>query len=336
MDGGSTSASDADASKNKQEQDNLRNTYRSVISNLSTDDFSDADGPDIEFTGAFQYATADLNGDQTPELLVKAVGKYFSPVRAYSATGEGKAVSPDKVFYEGGSSAGGSRAGLHTASDHTGLLQDDWMAGTGMANSSLWTFKGTEITESGRTWDYRIDQVPSDLAALQSDIDWIDTSDSSALDNLSIGQANEDAASGSGPAPTMPAGEGTTGGNVGSAGSSGNLPQSATAAASQIGGTCGTVDGITVSAGDSTSCGFAMNVAQQALSSSWGPGRSADPSDPTAPTWSGSTTLAASSPETGQSYTLQCDMNSDGRGAHCEGGNGALVNLSGSLTHLLQ
>ncbi|AGP29993.1 hypothetical protein [Corynebacterium terpenotabidum] len=328
-----TDAADADA----QTTDNLRNLYRDVLAQVSTDDFADATGPTIDFTGDFQYATADLNADAVPELLVKATGQEFSPIRVYSASDDGtQLIAPTKIFYEGASSAGGSRAAVYTTSDGSGLLQADWMGGTGAANSTLWSFDGSEMTESGRTWSYRIDQVPSDLASLQTDITWISTDDSSALDTLSIGGTAQDAASDSGPQPTTggDAGSGTS--DSGSAGSAGTLPQSMTASSSQIGGTCGTVDGVTVTAGDSTSCGFAMNVAQQLLSTGWGPGRAYVPSDPTSPTSGGSTTVTATSPSTGTTYTMDCNMNQDGRGGHCEGGNGASVGLVGSLTRYLQ
>lgn len=324
--GGGSGAGAQDAGKTS----TLRDTYSGVLGTLTTADFTVPDGPEIAFTGDFEYATADLNADTSPELLVKAKGSEFSAVRVYGATKDGTPVAPTKLFYEGASSAGGARAALYSASDGRGLLASDWMGGTGAASSALWIFDGSEMTETGQVWDYRIDQVPSDLAALQSDITWTPSGDSSALATLNVGGTTGSGSSGSGPQPTTAVGNGSIGGAPGSAGSTGTLPQNATAPASQVGGTCGTVDGATVTAGDNTTCGFAMNVAQQALQ----PVYAKDGSG-----YAGVASVTASSPTTGTSYTMQCGIGSAGGTSTCSGGNNAVVRMekfgNGSLLYLV-
>lgn len=303
---GDDGGKDADVQK----AEALKDAYRGVLGGLNTADFEDPEGVSINFTGNFEYTTADLNADKAPELLVKAVGKEFSPIRVYSATEDGTLITPAKFFYEGASSAGGARGAVYTASDSSGLLQDDWMGGTGEATSTLWTLDGSEMAESGQDWDYRIGQIPSDLTALQTKITWISTDDSSAIDSLVVGGAGEDAASGDGPQPRA----------VGR----GELSSNATAPSSQIGGNCGTVDGATITAGSVTSCGFAMNVAKEALSTTWGPD-TVSPAD--ANGGAGITTVTATSPSTSTTYTMNCMIGSGGGTANCTGGNNAQVRI---------
>ncbi|WP_051259901.1 LppP/LprE family lipoprotein [Corynebacterium sputi] len=85
---------------------------------------------------------------------------------------------------------------------------------------------------------------------------------------------------------------------------------------SQVGGNCGQYDGATVTAGDSTSCGFAMAVAQEALQpiySDIGMGYKA--------------TVSATSPETGDTYSMECTIGSDASLSTCRGGNNAKVEI---------
>lgn len=330
---GSTSGASSDGSSPTADDDSgsgvgaqraeaLKKTYRGVLGDLTTADFDEPGGPGIDYTGDFEYTLADLNADRAPELLVKADGRGFSPIRVYGATEDGTLITLAKIFHEGASSAGGSRSAVYTASDSSGVLQTDLTGGTGEAMSTLWAFDGAEMADSGQVWNYRLDQTPQDLAALRTEISWISTDDSSAIDSLVVDGAEEDAASGEGPRPTTAR--------------SGALSVNATAPFSQIGGNCGTVDGATITAGSVTSCGFAMNVAKEALGTTWGP----DTASPAgANGGAGATTVTASSPTTSTTYTMSCVIGSGGGTANCSGGNNAQVRIekagNGSLLYLV-
>lgn len=105
----------------------------------------------------------------------------------------------------------------------------------------------------------------------------------------------------------------------------------------QVGGTCGTLDGAKVTAGESTSCGFAMNVAAQALQPVYRPDTI---SSPDANGYAGIATVTATSPSTGQTYTMQCGIGSAAVSSVCTGGNNAQVRIdkagNGSLLYLVQ
>lgn len=337
-DGNGNSAADAG-------MDKLKELYGSVLDNLNVDDFRDPDVTAGRLTSEFEYAVTDLNADQTPELLVQAKGTEFSSIRVYGASDDATTlVTPDKIFHAGAAGAGGSRMSVETTTDHSGLLATSGSAGNGQTETELWTFNDGAVSESGKTWNYRIDQTPADLTAVKQTITWTAVDDRSALDAASAGETTA-ADSGSGPQPTTSNGSGGTGGagtsgatgGAGTAASSGGtLPQSMTASSTQIGGTCGTVDDATVKAGDSTSCGFAMAVAQQAMQPVYGPGVAPDPTV-TGP--AGTATITATSPTNGQTYTMTCNIGSDGTTSTCTGGNNATVWVTrqghGSLTNLL-
>lgn len=306
----------------------LKRLYSGTLDDLDVDDFRDPDAT-VDLTGDYEYAVSDLNADKNPELLVKAVGKEFSAVRVYGASDDNTTtVASSKIFHDGAASAGGSRMSVQTTSDSSGLLATSSQAGNGQTETVLWTFDGSEMTESGQSWNYRIDQIPADLTAVEQNIDWTPVSDLSALEGMDSSAA-EDVAPGSGPKPDPVGGAGGTGG---AASSGGTLPQSATAPASQIGGTCGTVDGATVTAVGPTSCGFAMAVGQQAMQPVYGPGVAPDPTV-TGP--AGTATVTATSPTNGQTYTMTCNIGSSGGTAVCSGGNNAQVRVSKEPTGLL-
>lgn len=311
-------------------EDQLRDLYADVLDRADEFEFQNEDfRTRSDFTGEYEYAVTDINADNRPELLLKAVAPEISVVRVFSSTEDIRLIEPGKLFGEGAASAGGERLGFYTAADHDGVLASDGRSGSGQLRTTEWALDGDEMQETGQTWEYRIDRVPGDLDSAQVVVPWTDINDRSALDDMSVA---EDAADSpepdhDGPNPDPPAGSssGSASGDDGdsAASSGGSLPQSATASPGQIGGDCGTVDGVTVTAGDATSCGFAMNVAQEALHpGSWGPGVAPDPTV-TAP-W-GSTTVTTSSPATGETYTLDCSSGTDPFGASCRGGNDASV-----------
>lgn len=300
--GGSGDSDRDDSADAEKDLDKLKDLYGSVLDSLTVNDFRDPDAA-VDLTGDFEYTVSDLNADDTPELLVKATGKEFSVVRVYGSSDDNTTkVVPAKIFHDGAASAGGSRMSVQTTSDNSGLLATSSQAGNGQTETVLWTFDGAEMTKSGRTWNYRIDQIPADLTATEQNIDWTVVDDRSALESAG---AEETAAGGSG---------------------SGPLPQSATAPSTQIGGACGTVDGATITAVGSTSCGFAMAVGQQAMQPVYyknGTG------------YAGSASVTATSPTNGQTYTMQCNIGSSGGTAVCSGGNNAQVRVSKEPTGLL-
>ena len=84
----------------------------------------------------------------------------------------------------------------------------------------------------------------------------------------------------------------------------------------KVGGSCGTTpDGATIRVGESTSCDFAAVVYSAAMNATWKMTNSTDaPSIPV-------TEIHATSPVTGKSYTLKCDVGSDAQGLWCHGSN---------------
>lgn len=305
----------------------LRELYNQVLdNNLDTDRFSSESAMLYDPTGEFEYSLVDINSDGVVEMMVRALSPSFNIIKVF-AVHNGELVETDKLFADGASSAGGARAATHVDADHRGVLATSGQAGTGQFSTSRWELQGDEMVET-QTWDYRSDQIPSDLEDAQTDIDWTSTEDRAPLDNFG---ETEDAPADDdrdGPNPTPPPSSddshgGDDDGDDTAAPAGGNLPQSDIASPDQTGTTCGPVDGVTVTAGSATSCGFAMNVAQQALQpGSWEPGVAPDPTV-TAP-W-GRTTVTASSPTTGETYTLSCNSGTDHATASCTGGNNARV-----------
>ncbi|MDN6386313.1 hypothetical protein [Corynebacterium sp. AOP40-4SA-5] len=318
----------------------LRDLYNEALDglNLDNDRFTDEDNaaPLYDSTGEFEYSLVDIDGDDTPEMLVAAIGDPFKISKVF-AVADGSLIETDQLFADGAATGGGSRAGFHTSAEHNGVFKTLGRSGNGQYVTSRWSLEGDQMVE-GQTWEYRIDQIPSDLDAEQAEIQWTSTDDRSALDH--IGEADDaDGADdqGDGPNPDLPGATSDSGDSSGSATSGGSLPQTDTASPDQTGTECGTVDGVTVTAGSATSCGFAMNVAQQALHpGSWEPGVAPDAT--VTPPW-GQTTVTASSPATGQTYTLSCNSGTDPFYANCSGGNNARIQFNktaqGGLMYLL-
>lgn len=308
--GGETTADSVGA---VEDSASLAMLYSGALDGVSVDDFRDPEVTAGELTGDFEYAVADLNADGTPELLVKANGTEFSAVRLFGAAEENtELVETSKIFHDGAAGAGGSRMNVMTTTDNSGLLATSGLAGTGETETVLWSYDGAEMHESGQTWHYRIDQIPSDLTSLEQKIDWTPVSDLSGLDDLSEGTAEVEAGSEGGPQPTS-AGDADDG-NAASSG--GTLPQSVTASSA-------------------TSCGFAMSVAQEAMQPVYG-GDTISPAD--ANGYAGIASVTATSPTNGQTYTMQRGIGSGGGTSTCTGGNNAQVTVSkpgnGSLLDL--
>jgi hypothetical protein len=318
-------------------QASLAELYTGALDGLNVADFRDPEVTAGELTGEFEYAVADLNADQSEELLVKANGTEFSAIRIYGAAeGNAELVKTSKIFHDGAAGAGGTRMNVMTTSDSNGLLNTSFLSGTGEAKTTLWAFDGSDMTKSDQTWEYRIDRTPSDLESSQRAIDWTPADDLTGLDALGEGTSEDEDGSGEGPEPTTAGDAGDTGNSGASASSGGTLPQTATAPSEQIGGDCGTVDGATVTAGGSTSCGFAMAVAQEALQPVYGRD-TISPAD--ANGYAGIATVTATSPTNGQTYTMQCGIGSAAGTSTCTGGNNASVSVTkpgnGSLLYLV-
>lgn len=308
----------------------LKDLYNDALDSLDPSAFINPDITAGEPTGEFEYALADITGDGTQDLLVKANGTEFSSIRVYVASDDNsELIEPDKIFHEGAATAGGSRMAVETSSDG-GILQTTGQAASGETTTTEWTFDGTEMQESGQSWEYQIGQAPADLDTVTEDIDWTSVDDRGPIDSLGGGKADIPE-HGDGPNPDRPASGGDSDSSGGSDGANGGGDQSAAALANnpdQVGGACGQIDGQEVNAGDATSCGFAMVVAQEALQSgSWEANVSADPSDPTAPVSPGASSVTASSPATGETYQMQCTLGSDMHYVTCTGGNNAMVRV---------
>lgn len=102
---------------------------------------------------------------------------------------------------------------------------------------------------------------------------------------------------------------------------------------SQVGGTCGTVDGgIRVEAKSATSCGFAWELYKAALSATY-TGQHDNPSDPTSPTVAMARGLRVASPVTGETYPITCFKSSGGETLSClKLEDGASITLHGDDT----
>lgn len=312
-----------------------RDLYNEALDGLSLDNdrFTSDDAILYDGTGEFEYALADVDGDDAPELLASAIGETFSNAKIFTVT-DGELVETDELFAYGAATAGGGRAALHTSANADGVFRSIGQSASGETWTNRWTLEGDRMVEDDAQWHYRIDQVPDDLAAEQVEVTWTPADDRSTLDRMGATDDAEDQVDGPNPdRPTPPEGDA----DEAPADTGGSLPQDDFASPDQTGTTCGTVDGVTVTAGSATSCGFAMNVAQQALQpGSWGPGVAPD-ATVTAP-W-GSTTVTASSPATGETYTLSCNSGTDAARASCTGGNNAEVRFEksaqGGLMYLL-
>ncbi|MEJ6549491.1 hypothetical protein PQI66_08040 [Corynebacterium sp. USCH3] len=306
--------------------------YNEALDNLDTDRFTSDDVTLYDGTGEFEYTVTDINGDDLPEMLVSAVGETFSNAKVFTVDAAGL-VETDQLFADGAATGGGGRAEFHTSAEHDGVFKTLGRSGNGQYATTRWTLEGDEMVEGDDKWDYRIDRKPADLEEEQIEVEWTPVEDRSLLGG-DVASDTEDQGNGPNPEPPSPANDDA---DQAPADAGSSLPQDDFALPEQTGTTCGTVDGVRVVAGSATSCGFAMNVAQQALQpGSWGPGIAPD-ATVTAP-W-GSTTVTASSPTTGESYTLDCTSGTDHARASCTGGNNAQVTFEksaeGGLMYLL-
>lgn len=167
------------------ENTELRELYSDALDNLDPSTFASDGFSPREPTGAYEYAVVDITGDDTPEMLVKSVATEISSIRLIAANEDRTAlVEPDHLFGDGAGSAGGERLELHTSTNHDGLLASDGRSGTGQYKTTEWELDGDQLQETGKTWEYRIDQKPADLEDAQTEIPWTDSRDRSALDTL--------------------------------------------------------------------------------------------------------------------------------------------------------
>lgn len=323
------SAQDAPGTPDKDNTDDdpdaaLKDLYNDALDSLDPTSFDDPDGPTVDFNGQFEYALVDVTGDGTQDLLVKALGSEFSAVRVLvPADDNSELIEPSTVFHEGAGSGGGARMSVQISGDG-GVMESNGSSASGEFTTVEWEFDGTEMQE-GQSWQYRSDQMPTDMDA--ENIDWTSTDDRGAIDRLGGDEADRPER-GDGPNPER----GSSGADDSAADSAGSEGSGSSAMLSdpiQTGGECGQIDGATVTAGDATTCGFAMTVAQQAMQASYTPDMMA----------SGVATVTANSAATGETYTMNCTIGSAGGTANCTGGNGAEVRIekpgNGSLLYLV-
>lgn len=325
----STDTSTTDAPDDADSADALTDLYNDALDGLGPEFFDADDFSAGEPTGEFEYALVDITADGKPELLVKAIGSEFGAVRVLAASeDDSELIEAQKIFHEGAASAGGARMALEASANNDALFETSGQSASGQTTTTAWEFDGAEMQESGQTWDYRSDQVPGDLEGVTVPIDWVSVDDRSGVD--AIGAEGEGGSSGPQPTPSADAGD------------SGEGAEDASALAddpNQIGGDCGVLDGATVTAGDNTSCGFAMNVAQEALKPVYVFDASAAP-DPTVTPPAGVATVEAYTPANSETLTMECMIGTAGDTSTCTGGNDAMVSVSrsgnGTLLNLVK
>lgn len=179
-----------------------RDLYNEALDNLDADRFTSDDAELYDGTGQFQYALADVDGDDAPELLASAIGASFSNAKIFTVT-DGQLVETDELFAYGAATAGGGRAALHTSADGHGVFRSIGQSASGETWTHRWTLEGDRMVE-GQAWEYRIDQVPADLADEQVEVTWTPVDDRSALERM--GETDDSAEDqGNGPNPDRPA-----------------------------------------------------------------------------------------------------------------------------------
>ena len=149
--------------------------------NLENDRFSDPGqgAPMEDPTGDFEYSLVDINGDDTPEMLVAATSRTFNVAKVF-AIDRGDLIETNELFPFGAATAGGARAEVHSSSQHEGLFRSTGTSGNGQFSTSRWTLEGREMVE-GETWDYRMDQKPAEITEEQVKIEWTPSIDRAPL-----------------------------------------------------------------------------------------------------------------------------------------------------------
>ncbi|WP_145943544.1 hypothetical protein [Corynebacterium glyciniphilum] len=279
----------------------LRELYADALDNLDPSTFASDGFSPREPTGAYEYAMVDITGDDIPEMLVKSVATEISSIRLIAANEDRTAlVEPDHLFGDGAGSAGGERLELHTRTNHDGLLASDGRSGTGQYTTTEWELDGDQLQETGKTWEYRIDQKPADLEQAQAEIPWSDSRDRSALENLGEAEDAPEAPDDDhdGPNPDPPA----------SSDDSAEEPDTLDEPAANTGGRS-KADFPNFGANSATSDEFA-----RAVYNSW--------IDQYIATGETAPTLNVASPVTGESYAMNCTYSVN---VTCSGGNNARV-----------
>lgn len=296
-----TTQPDTTGAADTDENAELRELYADVLDRADEFEYQNPDSPSRgEATGEYQYAVADINADNRPELLVKAVTPEISKTRIFSSTDDIQLIEVDKLFGEGVGSAGGERLEFHVSADHDSVLAADGRSGTGQYRTTEWALEGDQMVETGQTWDYKIDQIPADLTDAQDDVPWAPVDDRSALDNLreveDASEAPDDDRGGPNPDPPP------------SSDDSAEEPDAGDDPAADT-GSRSKADFPNFGANSATSDEFARTVYNAWIDQYIATGE-------TAPT------LNVASPVTGESYAMNCTYSVN---VTCSGGNNARV-----------
>ncbi|AKK03744.1 hypothetical protein [Corynebacterium epidermidicanis] len=261
--------------------------YNKVLDNPGSYEFNKTDN----FTpaGTYSYAVFDITGDNVPELMLKAdVKDYYAPVTVFSRGADGTVTNTKDVVISGVASAGGGRASVFAAGSGKGIYQALWDSRNPDAAVQAYELDGQNLTKQGQESKILLSTLPDDE---HQQITWVPANDRSGVQALRTPLASTKDPQGN--MGNAPAGLGQPHGNA--------APS----------GTCGSAGGFGVDAdGSTTSCEFAKSIAEAVSSSQ---------------TKTGIFAVQASSPITGQSYTMNCSESSGT--TVCRGGNNAVVTL---------
>lgn len=129
--------------------------------------------------GAFEYALADVNGDGTPEMLLRAGDGDIKPVVVFAAEGtSGEVISTDDVLLDGAATAGGARRAVAADPDGNGIYQYEGMSTSPEQTITKYTLSGSRLSEVGSNVIEHDDPVPG------TRLEWSDVSDMSLLDGV--------------------------------------------------------------------------------------------------------------------------------------------------------
>lgn len=159
--------------------------YAKVLDKIDTYEFLPNSDPDAAFTG-YQYALADMTGDDIPELIVQTDG-MVQWVRVFSADVQTNSViAPINSLMKGARSAGGFRGSLSGSRNGEYLFYTVLESGTGLAGTQKVTIDGSALKYENFA-EYTIGET-SPISEQEVILDFISTTDLSLLEQLAGGK----------------------------------------------------------------------------------------------------------------------------------------------------
>ncbi|MGD7003092.1 hypothetical protein [Corynebacterium halotolerans] len=190
----------------------ITKAYSDILDNSGK--YSFTGGADYSLNGEYEYALVEMSGDDSPELLVKALTTdHIDPIRVFSTTADGALVAPGGTLVSGAAGAGGYRAGVSAAPEGDRIFQTEWHSLRPEVSVRGFLLEGGELVPNGETWED--DQVaPSgDLVSIAfhplHDRQPIEATEpgAGAVDTGGGGQGGRGVP---GPSPTLASAEGNT------------------------------------------------------------------------------------------------------------------------------